>query len=362
MLFLKLCNPKQFLIKSSTIRKLLISVLSAAVLVFFQLGVNVVTLAQPQTGLPTYQPLEQIPATAQQVKTGIYAVNLYSLDPSSNTYYLDFYIWFKWKGDLDPIEKLEFTNNVEHWSFTLVPTYEKPDKLPDGNFYQILRAEGRFREPFVFTRYPLDWQSLGITLENSVYTKEQLIYLADTEASGYIDNLSVPGWNIRSYQLKNLTHQYITNFGDTRFQSNESVYSALRYELLVSRPISFFLWKLLLPVLIVLCSSWGALLLYPLYVDSRILLPSTALLTIVFLQLSYSDGLPDVGYLVLLDKIYVLVYVLIITAILEAILTANWAKSENTEDVTRVIVIDRYFLIGSLIILAVGITLLILLN
>ena len=344
-------------------RKLLIPAFCTVIIFFLvQLGGNMIASAQSPTTSTTYQPLSQIPATAQQVRTGIYTVNLYDINPSSNTYYIDFYMWFKWKGEIDPVEKLEFTNGVEDWSLTKEAGYENPEKLPDGSFYQVVRTEGRFREPFLFTRYPLDRHSLKINLENSLYTTDQLVYVAENDGSGYAEDLSVPGWKIQNYQMQNLVHEYASSFGDPSVKQNKSTYSSLRYELLIFRPLSLFIWKLLLPLLIVIFSSWGALLLYPLYVDSRIILPATALLTIVFLQQSYSDALPDVGYLVLLDKIYALAYVLNMAAILEAIITANWVKSEKPEEVARIIKVDRYFLIGNLIVLVVGVALVILLS
>jgi len=48
-----------------------------------------------------------------------------------------------------------------------------------------------------------------------------------------------------------------------------------------------------------------------------------SLLTAVFLQQSYSDALPDVGYMVLMDKIYLLAYLLIAAVILRLILIGN---------------------------------------
>jgi len=307
----------------------------------------------------SYSPLKAISANAQQVKTGIYAVNLYNLDPSSNTYYLDFYAWFKWKGDIDPIANLEFTNGVEDWGLTQVPGYEEPKELPDGSMYQIARVEGRFVQPFTLARYPLDQQTLHVTIENSVYPIDQLVYDADQVDSGFSEDLSIPGWKIKNFQLQSLEHRYQSKFGLPASLAESSIYSALRYELQISRPVSFFIWKLLLPLVIVLISSWGAFILNPHFVDSRILMPVTALLTTVFLQQSYSAALPDVGYLVLLDKIYALAYILIIAAILEAIITADWIRSEKIDDEERVIKLDRLFLIVQFILLIGGVTLLI---
>ncbi|MCK9212780.1 MAG: hypothetical protein M0P61_18290, partial [Ignavibacteriaceae bacterium] len=138
-------------------------------------------------------------------------------------------------------------------------------------------------------------------------------------------------------------------------------YSAIRFELRVTRPINYFIWKLLFPLLVVLFASFGALLLDPLRVDSRIFLPITALLTIVFLQQAYSDALPAVSYLVLIDKIYVIAYIMIIVATMETIYTAGIVKVEDPLTIVKVKKIDRLFLWSKVLFLVVGMIILILL-
>lgn len=314
-------------------------------------------LATPPTTQPSFKPLESIPANAQQVQVGFYGLNVYNLDIASNTYYLDAYVWFRWKGQLNPIADLEFVNAVEDWGMTQKPGYEKPQNQPDGSLYQILRVEGRFVQPFSLARYPLDQQRISMIIENSIHTAKDLVYLADAKDSGYADTLSIQGWSIAGWKSHNLLHSYPSNFG---FAIPDTFpYSSVKFDIVVERPISYFIWKLLLPLVIVLASGWGALLLHPSYVESRIAIPVTALLTIVFLQQSYSGALPEVGYLVLLDKIYALAYLLIIAAIMEAIVTADWAKGGTTADYLRITRLDRPFLGIQCLVLTVGVLLLI---
>jgi hypothetical protein len=104
---------------------------------------------------------------------------------------------------------------------------------------------------------------------------------------------------------------------------------------------------------------WRSLWLNPGYVESRVTIPVIALLTIVFLQQSYSHALPEIGYLVLLDKIYALSYLLVITAIMEAIITADWVKNGKPEAYERARRIDRPFLIAQFLILILGVGVLI---
>ncbi|HEY9617812.1 MAG TPA: hypothetical protein V6C64_13280 [Microcoleaceae cyanobacterium] len=341
----------------STRRKwLLLAGITIALALLLRFGLSLLpSPAPPPTA--SFQPLTTIAPTAQRVEVGFYPIHVYELNISSNTYYIDTYVWFKWKGNLDPIANLEFANAVDEWGMTQRAEYEKPIRQTDGSWYQVLRVEGRFFQPFMLSRYPLDQQQLGVTIENSIYTANQLVYVADTKDSGYADTLSVQGWQISGWQLQNLLHSYPSRFGF--LETTVNPYSAVRYELQVTRPLSYFIWKLLLPLVIVLASSWGALLLNPHYVEPRIAIPITALLTIVFLQQSYSSALPESGYLVLLDKIYALAYLLVIATIMEAIVTADWVKSGKPEDFQRVLRLDRPFLILQLLILVSGIFLLI---
>ncbi|EKQ67903.1 hypothetical protein OsccyDRAFT_4199 [Leptolyngbyaceae cyanobacterium JSC-12] len=288
---------------------------------------------------------------------GFYALNIYELDISSNTYRMDAYVWFRWKGAIDPIADLEFANAVEDWGMTQKPSYEKPQKLPDGSLYQILRIEGRFVQPFNLSRYPLDQQQLSMILENSIYTAKDLVYIVDTKDSGYADTLSIQGWNVIAWKSHNLLRSYPSNFGFSEPETNP--YSAVRFEIVVARPINYFIWKLLLPLIIVLASGWGALFLHPSYVESRIAIPVTALLTIVFLQQSYSDAIPEMGFLVMLDKIYALSYLLVIATIMEAIITADWVKGEKPGDFMRVVRLDRPFVAIQCLMLIVGVLLII---
>ena len=37
-------------------------------------------------------------APPQEVRTGLYLMNLYDLNMDEHSFYADFYIWFKWRG------------------------------------------------------------------------------------------------------------------------------------------------------------------------------------------------------------------------------------------------------------------------
>lgn len=266
--------------------------------------------------------LPQLCAQPQKVLTGIHLMNLYNLNMDEHSFYADFYIWFKWKGRIDPT-KIEFVNLIEKWSMNQAgfDGDSTPVKLKDGTNYKIYRIEGRFFHSFSLNRYPLDEHALDIQVENPDYPIDSLVYLPDTNAAAIRKSLNMVGWDMKGCKLVSSMQDYGTNFGNT--QENARSYSNLTFTATLSRPFSYFLLKMLLPLFVVMLVSIGALLLHPSYIDTRSSLPIGGLLTAVFLQQMYGDTLPDTGYMVLMDKIYLLCYALISLVMLQIIVAGN---------------------------------------
>ncbi len=269
-------------------------------------------------------------AQPQQVRTGIYVMNLYSLNMDEHSFYADFYVWFKWRGRIDPTN-IEFVNVIEKWSMdkTGFDGDSTPVTLKDGTKYKIMRIEGRFFHAFALNAFPLDRHALDIQIENPDYPADSLVYVPDTVSTGVRRTLDLGGWNQVGHRMESRVHDYGTDFGNA--QENARHYSNLTFLLTLVRPLSYFLLKMLLPLIIIVLVSLGALLLHPTHIDTRSSLPIGGLLTAVFLQQSYSDALPDTGYMVLMDKIYLLCYALISLVLLQVIRAGNQVTHEHSD-------------------------------
>lgn len=104
-----------------------------------------------------------------------------------------------------------------------------------------------------------------------------------------------------------------------------------------------------MPLFIVLMAALSALLLAPGSIDARTALPAGALLTAIFLQKSYSDGLPDLGYLILMDQIYLVAYTLIVLTLIRAIFAYQKAQIVSKELLFNIIRTDRFMMVGLLL-------------
>lgn len=293
-------------------------------------------VAQEKKG--TYVTAPDPVASAQQVTLGFYPVSVYQLDMASNTYYVDAYVWLRWKGAIDPTATIEFTNMVEEWGKMQENLLEAPKVLSDGSQYQIMRVEGRFVQPFSLADYPLDKQKLSIMVEDTTNGADVVSYVIDKENSGIGDSLQIPGWQLGGWSSQTFVHDYGSTFGE---EATPSQYSAAQFSIEISRPLSFFYWKLLLPLFIVLSAALASLFIRPIDLDVRTALPAGALLTAIFLQKSYSDNLPDLGYLILMDKIYLVVYALIVLTLIRAIFAYKASVDADAKTVDAVHATDK---------------------
>jgi hypothetical protein len=270
-----------------------------------------------------------------KVFVGIYLNNVSSINLSENVFMADFYLWFRWKGDIDPTKTLEFTNSYEKWAFNLTPAYETYKNIGGGWKYQVLRVEGKFNYKFDLHSYPMDTQYLGIELEDGSRNSRDLIFVPDEKESGYNKKLIIPGWEIIKQEVTAFEYDYGTSFGQPDLMLNKEKYNRFRFVLSIERPHALFLFKTLLPIVIVLISVFTIFFIKPAYFEVRSGIAITSLLSAVALQITASADLPAVGYMVLIDKIYNLSYLVTLLALVETVICINYKDHGKLEKAAR---------------------------
>jgi hypothetical protein len=281
----------------------------------------------------------------QEVIVGAYINDIQQLDFKANNYVIDLYVWFRWKSkDTDPSKSMEFMNRFASDDNRRDRLTEEPEELPDGSFYSILRYQGLFSTKFHLETFPFDTQALTVVMEDTLAGSADQIYVQDGEHPVSIDPIiTLPGFSVGKPTMRITTNTYPTNFGDPTSPEAEP-YSRITISIPVTRPVIAMSLKTFVPIaLIVVC----ALLVYfvrPRYVEGRIGLGITALLTLVAIQLTATSSLPDVDYLMMLDKIFLLAYLFIIVALARVVAT-SWHNDTSETSIKRT---DRHWAIATL--------------
>jgi hypothetical protein len=270
------------------------------------------------------------PAAPAEVVIGTYINDIQELDFKTNSYAVDLYVWFRWKPTdkgIDPSKTMEFMNRYNPDDHLRTELYEEPKPMPDGSVYSIIRNQGRFSAKFPLEHYPFDTQSLTVEIEDTVSGVGAQIYVPDRNSAVTINpDITLPGFKVGKPVMQIATKTYPTDFGDLADPEATS-YSRVSLSVPVTRPILAMSIKTFVPIgLIVLCAAL-VFFVRPHYVEGRMGLGITALLTLVALQLTSGAALPEVDYLMMLDKIYLLAYFFIIISLAHVVAT-SWRSGD----------------------------------
>lgn len=255
----------------------------------------------------------------EKVTVGAHLRNVEVVNLEENSYHANFVLWVTWQGERDPMKSLRFVNLLEAWALTLQPATEEPVLLPDGRKYQRYVGEGRFFHKFELGGFPLDTQEVVLELEDAQRSERELVLEVDP-ASSVAEGLKVPGWNVAAPRFE---VQHVSYPGALGLPS-DGPHSRARFGVTLERPKRVFFVTMFPPILLVMMCCWFIFFLRPVHVEARVGTVITALLTIVFLQLAFTDDIPYLGTTVLLDQIFNFSYVVITAVLAECVFVMRW--------------------------------------
>lgn len=292
----------------------------------------------------------------------IYVDKFYELDPSTRTFTADGSFWLEWPASVETIIRknriaidsmVRLKNRIETWDSTLALDTPKPIELSAGRFQQKFTFSSRFYDDAInFRRDPFNTLTLPIVVElmpESMTSKYADVLLLPQQKAGTLvgESGSISGYELTSESLKSYQQSYRNKFGSWHAPKR----SQLRLEVAYSANIwsAFISW--MLPLLIVNSIVLMAPSVEGSLGDIRLAIPSTALLTLIFLQQSYHSQLPRLPYTTYLDDLFSCSYV--ISMALFALFTwgantySKAPESQKEEVMKRINVVDGIFQITS---------------
>jgi hypothetical protein len=274
--------------------------------------------------LPAPAPEAPLPPTPLQVATGIYVNDVARIDIMQHEFFADFYLWFRAKlrpGETWTPQSIELMNALRA---ELTKVEEK--KLPDGSSYWEYRAKGTFRGHFDLADYPLDLQTLPIAIEDATAFARKLVFVPDPthtpDRLRWLDKLiHIPDFEVRDVGVNVSVHEYGTNFGDTTpgLSADLSRFSRFKVTITIERIFLPHLVKFLIPLLVISGMAYVTFFMKAPEFSTTSRLCGTALLSSIALHITSSRNLPEVGYLLVSDKVFILFYLVIFLTLLEKV-------------------------------------------
>lgn len=308
------------------------------------------------------------------VRLGIFAENIYDFNSSTQSFASEGLVWAHWGPEFQELLDREGVtidqvispgNRVNSWDWMMKPFYPKPLQTQDGDYYQLLRFAGRFyvhdldyhRFPFEQITFPIVF---GLNSMSDVFCAEKVRLIADKQQSGVGPFIDITGYATDSVKVKESLQTNPSSFGyKAPSADNSSDFSQVRLQIAYKKSGFASILQLILPLLVVMLITLVTPNLAASLWDVRIAIPSTALLTLVFLQQSYRQTLPFLPYVTFLDQIYAVCYIVTFTLFCFFVWSSNNLEvapdNEKAEVAARMNKIDTYvqsgciiFLVGSI--------------
>jgi len=198
----------------------------------------------------------------------------------------------------------------------------------DGTVENNLNISLRVAADFDLRRFPFDRQRLELAVESFLWPEDDLVIVADPQATGFANDFSIPEWRIERV--------------GTRIESSSALrsteaFSRIVLEIDVVREWGFYVWKIMLPLVVIVALSWSIFWMSDERVAGRSRITATGVLTIVAYQFVVGEDLPRIAYLTLLDKVMILSFMLLAVTVVESLIVSRY----QDDDMPRAVRIDR---------------------
>jgi hypothetical protein len=192
-------------------------------------------------------------------------------------------------------------------------TYERSLRVaPDGLISYADRFDAVLTSTFRLKSFPFDKQKLKViihpfTVQQSFVTfvPSELPIWTAAEFNSYS--------SLESWRFKSITFE----IGEAASQFGKNTMAEARFEIAVERRYGFYLWKVFLPLLLMVIMSWSVFWFDPPEVSSQVTIAVTTILTIIAFALAISLTLPRVPYLTFADAFFLTCYIFAFVTMVE---------------------------------------------
>ncbi len=193
-------------------------------------------------------------------------------------------------------------------NFLIIPGMEGTWDFITEDYLSILyksKGEYNFKTDFRLHSFPFDRQKIKVFAYQSRYglgeyqasvsdwTKRRLISFANKENA-------IQGWNIVNHSA---------NYKVYKDPNNQFYNDGVELVLTIERKSSYYVFKVILPIVLILMVCWSAVWIDPREIESRLTITIVCLLSLIAYNFVIDSDMPKLEYLTIMDYIILISYV-----------------------------------------------------
>jgi gamma-aminobutyric acid receptor subunit beta len=198
---------------------------------------------------------------------------------------------------------------------------ESVEIRPDGTVLYRQRLWGSFSQPVQLIDFPFDTQRLGIIFTDVGFGSTR-INLTISPESGIHDTLQIADWAVTDWDITAVKLPLGVEGGS---------FAGAVFSLDVSRRTSYFILKVILPLVLIVLMSWLIFWIDPSMSATQISVSVTAMLTLIAYRFAIGGMLPRLGFLTSMDYFVLASTVLVFLSLIQAVTTSYLSNSDRLE-------------------------------
>ncbi|HEY3405751.1 MAG TPA: hypothetical protein VGK59_20345 [Ohtaekwangia sp.] len=291
--------------------------------------------AQPDSSI-TYPP--------DTVKVGAYIISVHDINFHEKEYTIRFWLWFVYdNADFDFSKQLDIPNAKE-----IEPPEIILDSI-DGKAWAIMKMKCTMKENWDVHDFPFDQQHLRVQIENTLFDKRSLIFVADTSGSQFDQKEAIDGWAIKNFTVESRENDYETGFGDDT--NTYQVFSTFNIEMDIERDAWGLFLKIFIGMYIAFLIAIISFTPHPSELEPRFGLPVGGLFAAVGNKYIIDSVLPESSSFTLVDTLHALTFFAVFTTLVVSALSLKLHDNGKTELSLQVNRIGSRIVVGAYIVL-----------
>ncbi len=233
------------------------------------------------------------------VYTGIYITSIHGIDFKQKEYTVNLWLWLKYKN-----KEFDFLQNLEvPQAKTVTKSYSTLDTSGD-QVYILMKLQCVMKDSWKLDYFPFDKQDLRLTLENSQFDAESLVFEADTIGQHYDPQFTVDGWTISHFNINSEIKQYETAFGDSELKEPHSEYGSFIVNIGLEREALGIFWKMFIGMYLAFLIAYTCFFIHADSIDSRFGLSVGSIFAIIGNKYIIDSALPENSAFTLVDTLH----------------------------------------------------------
>jgi hypothetical protein len=290
------------------------------------------------------------------VSVAIWVIDIDSIDSAQQNFVSSVFVLLSWKDKslahrgkqalrygLDQIwtPRVQVANEIGLVRKTMP---EIAEVSPDGTVSYRQRYVGPFSQPLTLHDFPFDTHVFRLHLVSTGYRSGQVRFVPDPAfvsrglryAAGIAKDVSLPDWVILSYETKELPYEIAPGFDNAGYA----------FEFTAKRHSEYYIWKIILPLVLIVLMSWSLFLIAPKNVSTKIAVATSAMLTLIAYRFVVDSQVPRVPYLTRLDIFIFADTLLVLSSLFMVTLTAFLVRINKEETALRIEQVWRVMFLG----------------